>query len=120
MDGVKPNEIIYDDDKGDELDPAQVRADRRLETDRANRQKEFVKSATRTRPEAKARLHNMKWMNTKKRDIVRSRFVVREIKAQNKEHERLDPSVVFASMPPAEGREGCDIAHANRAGERQG
>ena len=37
------NEIIYDDAKGDELIPAQVRADQQLEMDWVIRQKVFVK-----------------------------------------------------------------------------
>ena len=37
------NEIIFDDAKGDELIPAQVRADQQLEMDWVMRQKVFVK-----------------------------------------------------------------------------
>ena len=89
--------------KGDELDPAQVSARHLLEMDSVMRQKVFLKVPLEQGLKEPGRLHDMKSRNTNKTDKVRSSLVVREIKSRRKEHERLDASVVSASMPPIGG-----------------
>ena len=50
-----------------------------------------------------AKIIDLKWIDTTKTKGIRSRLVVREIKACKKESEKLDPADVFAAMPPVEG-----------------
>ena len=96
-------EIYFDDARGGQLDPAQVREGQRLEMEWITKQKVFVEVPLEQGLAEQGRLHDMKWINTKKGEIVRSRLVVREIKARKKATDKLDPATVFAAMPPVEG-----------------
>ena len=54
------------------------------------------------RGERQGRPYSRKWVLKNKRDEVRARLVVREIKKAKSDEEKLEPSDVFAAMPPVE------------------
>ena len=64
------NEINHDDVKGDELNFVDVRAGQ-LEMDWVMRQKVFVRVPLERSLEEQGRLHEIKWVNSKKGDKVR-------------------------------------------------
>ena len=101
IDDIKDEYV--DDVKGGMLDPDMVRAGRKEEIDWIVKQKVFTKISMETAKNENARIHDMRWIDTLKGEKVRSRLVVREIKARKRADEKLDPAAVFAAMPPVEG-----------------
>ena len=101
--GGEWDDEYVDDIKGGALDADMVRAGRAEEIDWIMKQKVFMKVPIETARNENARINDMKWIDTKKGDKVRSRLVVREIKARKRADEKLDPATVFAAMPPVEG-----------------
>ena len=96
-------EVYIDDVKGGTLNSKDVYAGRKVEMAWVEKQKVFMKVPIEMARQEGARIYDMKWIDTRKGDIVRSRLVVREIKARKGISEKLDPSTVFAAMPPVEG-----------------
>lgn len=95
-------EAYVDDISGKQLSTEDVRTARRLEMEWIEKQNVLQKVPLETALAEQGRLHDMKWIDKQKGPIVRSRLVVREIKARKKMSERLDPATVFAAMPPVE------------------
>lgn len=96
-------EVYVDDAKGGVLDTRLVKAGRAEEMEWILKQKVFTKVPVEMAIAEQGHLYDLKWVDVQKGEKVRSRLVVREIKARKRDHEKLDPSTVFAAMPPVEG-----------------
>ena len=90
-----------DDVRGGALDTKEVEQARAVEMDWISARKVFTAVPIEQARKENAKILDMKWIDAKKSaGIVRSRLVVREIKARKKVSEQLDPATVFAAMPP--------------------
>ena len=93
-----------DDGKGQILNKEQVLKARRLEMEWIRKQGVYTVVDVKEAYSHQKRLYDMKWVDVQKtKDMVRSRLVVREIKARKTGDEKLGAEEVFAAMPPVEG-----------------
>ena len=93
----------YDDVHGKKLDEEEVRKARALELDWILKQEVLVEAPEAECREHQGRPYTLKWVDTRKAEgHVRSRLVVREIKAAKREDEKLEAQDVFSAMPPVE------------------
>ena len=90
------------DQQGNLLDPIKVKEGKREEIDWALKQKLFDYVTESECAERQGRPYSLKWVLKIKGEKVRARLVVREMKKAKSEDEKLEPSVVFLAMPPAE------------------
>ena len=98
----------WDDVNGGYLDPKGVEEARKLEMDYIHRQGVWKKvPMEQCLKETGKKPIPLRWIDTNKGDHdkpnLRSRLVVRDIKARKGPDEQLDPAVLFSAMPPIEG-----------------
>ena len=109
-------EVYIDDVKGGTLNSKDVYAGRKVEMAWVEKQKVFMKVPIEMARQECARIYDMKWIDTRKGDIVRSRLVVREIKAR-KGHQRKVGSINgVCSYATCRRSQGIDLAHADAEG----
>ena len=88
--------------KGGPLDPEMVRSARKEEIDWVLYHKVFEIVDEEECTRSGAGKLDLRWVDTRKGAGVRSRVVVRELKARKKLAQQLDPCRTFSSMPPSE------------------
>ena len=90
------------DQQGNLFDPVKVKQGKREEIHWVLKQKLFDYVPQGKCAERQARPYSLKWVLMNKREGVRARLVVREIKKAKTEDEKLEPSDVFSAMTPVE------------------
>ena len=97
----------WDDVNGGYLDPAGVEEARALEMDYIHKQEVWKRvPLSQCLEEIGKQPIPLKWVDTQKGDAqnpnLRSRLVVKDIKARKSPEDQLDPAMLFSAMPPVE------------------